>query len=183
MPLTISFELSDRDLDFFTQRMEHAKAKTAQLGEGEIAQSAQRLLDEMRQAQLPDFVRERVVILEQMVQMLVDAGWKLSGEDRNRIANAIAYVADPDDLIPDHIPGLGYIDDAMMIDMVSKELRHDLQAYADFCKYREKERQRLGEKLLDPLTQEQYLDTRRTALKERMNRRRASMREARFWRH
>jgi len=178
MPLTISFELSDRDLEFFSQRMEQAKAKTSAKGEAEVAQSATRLIQEMKQADLPDFVRERLVILEQLVAMLLDTGWKLSGEDRARIANAIAYVADPDDLIPDHIPGLGYIDDAMMIDMISKNLRHDLQAYEDFCKFREKEQKRLG-KLDDPFTQEKYLATRRAQLQERMRRRRSSLRDAR----
>jgi uncharacterized membrane protein YkvA (DUF1232 family) len=182
MPLTISFELSDRDLEFFSNRMEQAKAKMSSLGEAEVAQSATRLLEEMKQAELPDFVRERVVVLEQLVAMLLDTGWKLSGEDRARIANAIAYVADPDDLIPDHIPGVGYIDDAMMIDMVSKNLRHDMQAYEDFCKFREKEEARIG-KLNDPITQEKYLATRRAQLQERMNRRRSSVRGARFWRY
>jgi uncharacterized membrane protein YkvA (DUF1232 family) len=182
MPLTITFELSDRDLEFFSSRMAQAKAKTSAVGEAEVAESARRLLDEMKQAELPDFVRERVVILEQLVAILFDTAWNLSGEDRARIANAIAYVADPDDLIPDHIPGLGYIDDALMIDMVSKDLRHDLQAYEDFCKFRQKEESRLG-KLNDPLTQEKYLATRRAQLQERMNRRRSSMREARFWRN
>jgi len=178
MPLTISFELSDRDLEFFNNRMAQAKAKTSAKGESEVAESARRLLEEMKHAELPDFVRERVVILEQLVAILLDAGWKLSGEDRERVANAIAYVADPDDLIPDHIPGLGYIDDAMMIDMVAKDLRHDLQAYEDFCKFRAKEELRLG-KLDDPLTQEKYLATRRAQLHERMHRRRSSLRGSR----
>ena len=181
MPLTISFELSDRDLEFFSNRMAQAKAKTSAVGEAEVAESARRLLEEMKRAELPDFVRERVVVLEQLVAILFDTGWKLSGEDRARIANAIAYVADPDDLIPDHIPGLGYIDDALMIDMVSKDLRHDLQAYEDFCKFREKEEKRIGN-LNDPFTQEKYLATRRAQLQERMNRRRSSMREARLMR-
>jgi uncharacterized membrane protein YkvA (DUF1232 family) len=182
MPLTISFELSDRDLTFFNDRMEHAKAKTSQLGEAEVAQSARRLLNEMKQSNLPDFVRARVETLELMVKMLDDSGWNLNGEDRVRIANAIAYVADPDDLIPDHIPGLGYIDDALMIEMVSKALRHDIQAYQDFCKFRAAEEERRGT-TADALTQDQWLATRRAQLHERMRRRRKAVWEARLgWR-
>jgi len=182
MPLTISFELSDRDLQFFHDRMEHAKAKTATLGETEIADSARRLLDEMKSSDLPDFVRQRVATLDLMVQMLDDTAWKIAGEDRARIANAIAYVADPDDLIPDNIPGIGYLDDALMIDMVSKLLAHDIQAYEDFCKFRIKEEERRG-KLTDPLTQEQWLATRRTQLQERMRRRRSTLWQARLGWH
>ena len=181
MPLTISFELSDHDLQFFHDRMEQAKAKTAALGEAEIAESARRLLGEMKKAELPDFVRARVATLDLMVQMLDDTAWKIAGEDRARIANAIAYVADPDDLIPDNIPGLGYLDDALMIDMVSKTLAHDIQAYEDFCTFRIKELARRGE-TADPLTQEQWLANKRIKLQERMRRRRSALWQARVGR-
>jgi uncharacterized membrane protein YkvA (DUF1232 family) len=173
MPLTISFHLSDRDLEFFSERMAEAKAKASALGEGEIAESARRLLDDMRRAELPDFVRERVATLDLMIQMLDDTAWQIEGEDRARIADAIAYVVDPDDIIPDHIPGLGYIDDALMIDMVGKALRDDIEAYQDFCKFRSDEEARRG-KTEDPVTQDQWLATRRVRLHERMRRRRAS---------
>ena len=39
-------------------------------------------------------------------------------------------------MIPDTIPVLGYIDDAIMIELVVKELRHEIEAFEDFSRYR-----------------------------------------------
>ena len=89
-------------------------------------------------AKPPDFVVERIRKLEQLIEMLRDRDWRLEGADRARILDAIAYFVDPDDLIPDRIPGIGYLDDAIMVELVARELMHELEAYEDFCEYREK---------------------------------------------
>jgi len=73
-----------------------------------------------------------------MVLMVEDAVWNLPADDRNRVLNALCYFVQPDDLIPDHIPGLGFLDDAIMIELVARELRHELQAYEDFRHFRQK---------------------------------------------
>ena len=49
--------------------------------------------------------------------------------------NVLAYFVDPDDLIPDRIPGLGYLDDAIMVELVLQELHHELDAYDKFCEF------------------------------------------------
>ena len=51
--------------------------------------------------------------------------------------SGLAYLCDPEDLIPDDIPGIGMLDDAVMIELVFRELRHELEAYEDFRAYRE----------------------------------------------
>ena len=52
--------------------------------------------------------------------------------------NALAYFAEPDDLIPDQIPGLGFLDDAIMVELVVRELRHEIEAYEDFRVFRDR---------------------------------------------
>jgi hypothetical protein len=47
------------------------------------------------------------------------------------------YFAEPVDLIPDQVPGVGFLDDAIMVELVVQEIRPELDAYADFCRYRE----------------------------------------------
>ena len=93
----------------------------------------------------------------------------------------IAYVCDPQDLIPDNIPGIGLLDDAIMIEMVCTDLSHDVEAYKDFCKYRENEIARRGVGGND-LSQETWMAARRTQLHERMRRRRSSLWAARLGR-
>jgi uncharacterized membrane protein YkvA (DUF1232 family) len=68
--------------------------------------------------------------------MLEDVEWRLTGADRARVLNVLAYFVDPDDLIPDRIPGIGYLDDAIMVQLVVEELRHEIEAFEKFCEYR-----------------------------------------------
>lgn len=61
----------------------------------------------------PQFVRDRVLKLQILLNMIRDAEWELSDAEINSIRGALYYFIDPDDLIPDHIPGIGFLDDAM----------------------------------------------------------------------
>lgn len=45
------------------------------------------------------------------------------------ILAAILYVINPADLIPDVLPGIGYIDDAFIVSLVIKLVHEDLRAY------------------------------------------------------
>ena len=39
-------------------------------------------------------------------------------------------------MIPDDIPIIGFIDDAIMIELVVRDLAAEIDAYADFCDYK-----------------------------------------------
>jgi len=181
MSLTVSFQLSDRDLQYFADRMREAKSKAADKDSSEVVAAARKLVEELRKSDAPDFVRERVEKLDVLALMLEDKEWGLQGEDQIRVQNAMAYVVDPHDLIPDQIPGLGFRDDAIMVELVCRELSHEIDAYNDFVKYRGDEEKRRG-KGGDPLTREQWLSARRAQLHDRMRRRRAALWESRLGR-
>lgn len=173
MSLRITFELGPSDLKHFQTIMREARAKAKNLSAEEIIRSANELLDEVRSVKAPDFISERLMKLEVMVQMIQDEEWKLPPNEVTRILNALAYFSEPEDLIPDHIPGLGFLDDAIMIELVVRELKHEIEAYQDFCKYRateETRRRRLGK--ADHVSREEWLKHRRISLQQRMRRRR-----------
>ena len=170
MPLTVSFELSDRDLKYFRDQIKESKADASGKDAGAIAASARKLLEETRKQELPDFIRVRIEKLELLAGMLDDGEWKLQGGDRQRVVNAMAYFAEVDDVIPDTIPGLGFLDDAIMVELVCQELRHEIDAYVDFCAYRADLEKQRGK--LPPLTREEWIARRRLQLHERMRRRR-----------
>ena len=178
MSMKVSFELSDRDLGYFKQVMATVRERAREKEESEVRQAAQRLLDQTRQETLPEFVEQHLETLQQLIAMLEDAEWALAGADRTRVVEALAYFAEPEDLIPDRTPGLGYLDDAIMVELVARELRHEIAAYADFCSYRTSRDRQLGPKQ-DPATREEWLRARRRQLHARMRRRRHRMRDAR----
>ena len=180
MALTITFELNDRDLALLSDLI-NSKARSVAATEAGVIAAARELLAKNEGTQVPDFIRQRMNRLSVLISMLEDRVWELSGEDRTRIVNALSYFADPNDIIPDDVPGFGLLDDAVVIELVVQALRHDIEAYEDFCKFREAEEARRG-KSVDPLQPEQWLRTRRAQLHDRMRRRRSSLWESRLGR-
>jgi uncharacterized membrane protein YkvA (DUF1232 family) len=158
----ISFELSNKDLQYFRKALREVRSGDHAEDEGVVIGGAQNLVAEALEQEVPDFVRERIVQLEQLTGMLTDEDWRLEGKDRTRVLNALVYFVDPDDLIPDRVPGIGYLDDAIMVELVVRELKHELQAYADFCEFRK----------TNPGGVRERLEARRRALQMRMRRRR-----------
>jgi uncharacterized membrane protein YkvA (DUF1232 family) len=159
--MRVTFELSERDLRYFRQCLREVKRGTRQTDEDVVIRGASELVKEVVSGEPPDFVRERMQRLDQLVEMLRDDEWRLTGADRARVLNALAYFVDPNDIIPDRVPGLGYLDDAIMVELVVQDLRHEIQAYEDFCEFRKKRRK-------DP----EALESRRLQLQSRMRRRR-----------
>ena len=94
--------------------------------------------------------------------------------------NALAYFCEPEDLIPDHIPGLGFLDDAIMIELVVADLQYEVEAYRDFCDYRSSRPAKSGVKAKSgDVTRDEWLDSRRSELQSRMRRRRKGIKRAR----
>ena len=100
-----------------------------------VLKAAADLMAQVAAAEAPEYVQDRIGRLALLVQMLEDQRWRLTGPDRARVLNVLAYFVDPDDLIPDRIPGLGYLDDAIMVELVLQELRHEIDAYQKFCEF------------------------------------------------
>jgi uncharacterized membrane protein YkvA (DUF1232 family) len=142
MPFKLTIELSDRDLRHFRRELKKARESVRIADDDEILGAAADLVKTMRSADLPDFVTERLEQLEALLAMVTDEDWPLDDDERSPVLAGMAYLCDPEDLIPDDIPGIGMLDDAVMIELVFRELRHELDAYMDFCAFRESLTQR-----------------------------------------
>ena len=168
MPIKVTFEISDADLKYFRSVMREARKKAKVQDEGTILAAARRLARQTSDLELPKFVTDRLESLDTLTRMLEDREWNMQGDHRARVLQALAYFAEPLDLIPDQIPGLGFLDDAIMVELVVQELRPELDAYEEFCAFRDKQRKERGE----DAEVEKKLEVRRRAMYDRIERRR-----------
>jgi uncharacterized membrane protein YkvA (DUF1232 family) len=168
--MKISFELSDKDLRYFRQVLQKVRKGRNAENEEVILREAEALLKEVKETDAPVFIRGRIAQLAKLLDMVEDADWRLEGPDRKRVLNALAYFADPDDLIPDRVPGLGYLDDAIMVELVVQDLKHEIEAFDAFVEFRK-------EKKKEKAATAEGLEKRRQSLQRRMRRRPRSDRD------
>jgi uncharacterized membrane protein YkvA (DUF1232 family) len=171
MGLKLSFELSDRDLSYFNEAIKQSRSAVRDAEEQEIVDAVQHVLEEIRGNEpLPDFVAERVPVLERLIQMLADTEWQLPNSERERLLAMFVYFSDPEDILPDDIPVIGYLDDVIIIELVTRDLQHVREAFDDFCKFRREFDEEHG-KDIDGAIRRDRLDRKRQELHQRMQNR------------
>ena len=175
MAFEVSFELKESDLEHFRNVMRKAQEGATQFCQQEIITNAKTLIENISQ-DVPAFVSGRVKKLAKLVAMIEDEEWQIPEEARADVFSALAYFSDPEDLVPDHIPVLGYIDDAIMIELVCEELKEDIDAYSEFCQYRDRKESHNSEA---HVTKGDWLDAKRKELHSRMRNRRSARRSER----
>ena len=167
MPIKIVLELDDGDLDYYRRVLDSVWKKNQKRAEKELIDGARRLLKQATKAKAPEYVQARLAELELLCSMLDDSEWPLEDDDRNRIRAAVGYFAVAKDMIPDKIPGLGFLDDALMAELVARDLKPELDGYKDFCQYRDNEAALRGNKV----SREDWLEAKRRQVWMRIKRR------------
>jgi uncharacterized membrane protein YkvA (DUF1232 family) len=137
--LKVSFKLSAGDLARLAGVLRAASVTGTERSEPDVIESAAALVEQVRSTAAPSYIVERVQQLDLLLAMLKDTGWPMPESERRKVLAAVAYFADPRDLIPDHIPGLGFLDDAIMIELAIRELRLEIDGYREFCRYRHRQ--------------------------------------------
>ena len=170
MGLKLAFELSDRDLRYFRESLQQSREAVRDAEESEIVDAVRHVLEEIRGNEpLPDFVGERIPVLELLIAMLADDEWQLPTSDRERLLAMFVYFSDPEDILPDSIPVIGYLDDVIIIELVTRELQHVREAYDDFRNFRREFDEQNPD--VDGAIRRDRLDRKRQQLHQRMHRR------------
>lgn len=134
--MRISFHLEPADIERFHHALQRSRRLAECADEIDLIDAAKQTLDELNAVAVPGYVRARLVHVQRLIVMLEDEAWSLAAPERIEALAILAYFSDPDDLIPDHVDVIGLLDDAIMLELVARWLRHVFRAYADFCSYR-----------------------------------------------
>lgn len=171
MSLRVTLDFTEKDLEHFRNLARQAMSASSEQPPEEIVRAARELLKQVEDSVETDFIRGRLGQLQILIDMLEDDGWGMKEVGQRRVLAALAYFNNPEDLIPDHLPGIGFLDDAIMVELLCRELTPEIEAYRDFVDYREHEAKRRG---MDPdeLHRGDFLKAREQALLARMRRRR-----------
>jgi uncharacterized membrane protein YkvA (DUF1232 family) len=92
----------------------------------------------LRSKQLSDlkenfgWVREMVDHATTLFDMMRDRDYKISGKSKTMIAAGLLYLVLPTDLVPDFIPGIGFIDDALVLSTLWKVVQGQIENYLAF---------------------------------------------------
>jgi uncharacterized membrane protein YkvA (DUF1232 family) len=133
----ITFSLDEHDSAYFQSLYKEAKKNAKAEDAAKIQAEVKALIDRVRSVKrAPHFVTEAITTLEDLMQMLDDKDYKLPRPQYEAAVAGLAYFANPKDVIPDHIPALGFLDDAIMISFVAEDFKHELWAYRKFRAFR-----------------------------------------------
>ena len=173
MPLTVTLEISDAELDDFGAVMHRARVRLNEREQHEIAAAAAAAVARLASRAHSSFVLTRIGKVKALISMLEDREWQLPDPERRRVLEGLAYVAESNDLVPDNVPVLGLVDDAIMLELVLRELRHELESYEEFDEFRTEEAaRRAAAGSHKVVSREDWLDSQRRALHDRIRERR-----------
>jgi hypothetical protein len=161
----VSFNLDDADLEHLAAIAQQTQLRARSEPADAIIAGAREVLETANRAQLAGFVKERYSRLDTMLQMVTDPQWQLSAEDRQRALNALACFSSSTSAAAPS----GLLDHAIMIELVSRDLHHDLDAYRDFCNSRESYDKKHAAPDAD---RDRWVQERCKTLQERMHKRR-----------
>lgn len=83
-----------------------------------------------------DALDSRLHRIESLRAMLDDADWDTSAAMRARLVKLVDYIDRGDDLIDDHEPLIGQLDDVLLIELAWPVFATEADEYEDFCAYR-----------------------------------------------
>ncbi|CAN5662304.1 hypothetical protein BH23PSE2_BH23PSE2_02380 [soil metagenome] len=111
-----------------------------------IASAARTLDHAFAGRQRAPCIRLRQRCLRALRAMASDPNWHLEAEKRRWIALIVDYAAHRDLLVPEDVPVIGGLDQAVLVDLAWPSLQFDLDDYRDFRRLRTEEAALRGER-------------------------------------
>ncbi len=129
---TISIDIDDQVKAHFNKFIqEHG----TNIDSNDVKEALEKV-NEVRNTVTDGYVLDQVGRLQMMLSMVEDKTWVIEDSNKEKINATIKYFIDDNDVIPDHIPGIGYVDDCIVIDGTVDAVFEEMTEYKDFCRAR-----------------------------------------------
>ncbi|WP_139351345.1 hypothetical protein [Rhodanobacter sp. B05] len=135
---------TDASLRRFNECAARVAPGTPPLDARQIAAATRRLSRAIGTGRESRFIQARMRRAGEIRVLLDDGGWTVEDKLCERMLQLVDYIDNEGGLIPDDVPVIGGLDDALLVDLAMEGLRGELDEYADFCRYRMGEAARLG---------------------------------------
>ena len=129
--------LSPCDVARFNLLLLRLGRRQAPLDRDQVVTAARELCDSNSLAVEPSSIRERVQQIETAALMVDDPDWEGADDAIDTARLVIDYARGSDHLIPDWVPAVGRLDDAIVVETAWPRLAAEIDRYLDFCRLRD----------------------------------------------
>ncbi|MEP6484207.1 MAG: hypothetical protein ABJB01_07140 [Rudaea sp.] len=143
-PSVVTLELTEGDLQRFNSAVRLFAPSHSGFSADQIAGAARRVLRASAKGQDSTFIKVRMRRGGEVRAALDDRQWDIAEPVEKSMRALVDYLDDRHGLIPNDVPIVGLLDDAILIDVAMDSLRTELDEYADFCRFRTSEAGRQG---------------------------------------
>ncbi len=131
-----SLELKEDELHRFNGVVQKLAPNHDGFSADQVAGAARRVLRAAAKGQESTFIKVRMRRAGEIRAALSDRQWEIAEPLAESMRDLVRYLDDRHGLIPNDLPIVGLLDDAILVDVAMDSLRSELDEYADFCRFR-----------------------------------------------
>ena len=131
-----NFNLSAAAVDRFNALLARLGRRAAPLDCDRLATAARELRNTATGASEPACILQRMKRLEAAAQMIDDTQWEPVDDAGSAAALVVHYANGSFQLLPNSLPTVGHLDDAIAVDAAWPVMAAEVSAFRDFCRLR-----------------------------------------------
>lgn len=135
------YEIDDDALYRFNRLLARLDLRRVPIGRDQLVTAARDLADQPIEGRVSPCIHERMRRAGAIDLMLSDGAWSPEDDVVGPAELVVDYVRGNSDLIPDGLPKVGRLDDAIVVDTAWSRLVSEVRNYLDFCRLRQVERE------------------------------------------